>query len=143
MTTETRERGRVQSEAERITSLETLIAATLPHLATKEDVAPIPHLATKEDVAPIPHMATKEDVAVIPHLATKEDVAPIPHLATKEDVAPIPHLATKAQLEQVRGELLSEIKEAESRLIRWIIGAAIALAAVIVASIALAERLLG
>ena len=143
MTTETRDRRRVQpevrSEAERITSLEAMIAATLPHLATKEDVAPISHMATKEDVAVIPHLATKEDVAPIPHMATKEDVAVIPHLATKEDVAPIPHLATKAQLEQLRGE----INEMESRLIRWIIGAAIALAAVIVASIALAERLLG
>ena len=134
MTTETRDRRRVQpevrSEAERITSLEAMIAATLPHLATKEDVAPISHMATKEDVAPIPHMATKEDVAAIPHLATKADVAAISHLATK------------AQMEQLLG-VKGDLKKMESRIIRWIIGAAIALAAVIVASIALAERLLG
>ena len=99
MTTETRERNRAQtevrSEAERIASIEALIAATLPHLATKADLAAIPHMATQ------------------------------------------------AQLEQVRGEFMSELKEMESRIIRWIIGVAIALAAVLVASIALADRLLG
>ena len=75
-------------------------------------------------------------------MATKEDVAAIPHLATKADVAAISHLATKAQMEQLLG-VKGDLKKMESRIIRWIIGAAIALAAVIVASIALAERLLG
>jgi hypothetical protein len=34
--------------------LEALFTATLPHLATKEDIAMLPHLATKEEVAKLP-----------------------------------------------------------------------------------------
>ncbi len=57
-----------------VTRIEATLTATLPHLATKAEVAEImktlPHLATKAEVAEI--------LKTLPHLATKAEVAEKP-----------------------------------------------------------------
>jgi hypothetical protein len=85
------------------------IAATIPHLATKDDLnelkAAIPHLATKDGLA--------ELKAAIPHLATKDGLA--------EVKAVIPHLATSADLKAGIGSLRAEISAMETRIIKWMV----------------------
>lgn len=83
------------------------------------------------------------------NLATKTDIATIHagieklRLATKTDIATI-HAdieqlkqATKADIEQLRLATKTDIAELESRLLRWMIGAMIAQAGLIVALIKL------
>ncbi len=55
--------GRLEATMAR---LEAMFIATLPHLATRQDIVILPHLATKEDIALLPHLATKEQVAALP-----------------------------------------------------------------------------
>ena len=100
------------------------VAATLPHLATRDDVR-----AVRVEVAEV-RAEVRAIAAVMPHLATKADLkdvktevgaiaAVIPHLAMKTEVgaiaAVIPHLATKADL--------AELSE---KLIKWLIATGIA-----------------
>ena len=61
--------------------------------------------------------------ATLPHLATKADLAPIAHI-----MAVMPHTATKADLATM-----------ESRLIRWMVGSWIAMAAVVTAAVRFAH----
>ncbi len=68
------------------------IEATLPHLATKVEMAEVlktlPHLATKAEMA--------EVLKTLPHLATRAEMA--------EGLKTLPHLATKAELADKPGK---------------------------------------
>ena len=77
------------------------IAATFPHLATKEDLKKLEAQVNRVE-ATIPHLATKEDL--------KKQEAQIHRVE-----ATIPHLATKADLSAM-----------ESNIIKWIIATVIA-----------------
>ena len=80
-----------------VTRIEATLTATLPHLATKAEVAEIlktlPHLATKAEVAEL-KVEMAEVVKTLPHLATKAEMAELsktlPHLATREELADKP-----------------------------------------------------
>ena len=73
--------------------------------------------------AVIPHLATKADVA---NMATKDDIA---NMATKDDIA-----AINAKVEAMNAnivELQVGIEKGQNSLIRWFIGVALALAAIL------------
>jgi hypothetical protein len=53
-TTTERLDGRIGRLEAGFARLEAPFTATLPHLATKDDIAILPHLATKEEVAKLP-----------------------------------------------------------------------------------------
>jgi hypothetical protein len=97
------------------------IAATLPHLATKDDVR-----AVRVEVAEV-RTEVRAIAAVIPHLATKADLKDV-----KTEIgaiaAAIPHLATKADLGAVR----AEIAELGTKLISWLVATGIATAGLVV-----------
>ncbi len=89
------------------------IAATLPHLATKDDVTSV-----RTEVAII--------AAIIPHLATKDEVTSV-RTEVASIAAVVPHLATKADLKEEIGGVRAEVAELGAKLIRWMIATAIAL----------------
>jgi len=64
-----------------VTRIEATLTATLPHLATKAEVAEIlktlPHLATKAEVAEL-KAEMAELSKTLPHLATREELADKP-----------------------------------------------------------------
>jgi len=91
------------------------IEATVPHLATKADVA---NMATKDDIA---NMATKDDIA---NMATKDDIAAIN--------AKVEAMNAKVEAMNAKiGELQVDIEKGQNSLIRWFIGVALALAAIL------------
>jgi hypothetical protein len=92
------------------------IAATLPTLATKDDLH-----AVKDDVSDL-RTEVRAIVAVIPHLATKGDLKDV-KMEVGAIAAVIPHLATKADL--------AELSE---KLIKWLIATGIATTGLIAAA---------
>jgi hypothetical protein len=108
------------------------ISATLPHLATKDDLH-----AVKDDVSDL-RTEVRAIAAILPHLATKDDVR-VEISAVRVEVAEdrtqvagiaavIPHLATKADLAAVRVEVV----ELGEKLIKWLIATGIATAGLVV-----------
>jgi hypothetical protein len=93
--------GAVESSVSEARADVGVIKATLPHLATKEDIRRV-----EADVGAVK--------AVLPHLATREDLKQV-----EADVsavkAVLPHLATRA-----------DINALEAKIIRWMIGLVIA-----------------
>ncbi len=108
-----------------------VIAAKLAALATKLR----PLIAAAPVLAGLPEQLkqfalTKESVRT----AVKDILDPaLEGLATKADLS---RLATRADLDQRATELKEAVTEMESRLIRWIVGIAAVLAALIVAATA-------
>ena len=94
----------VESNPQDISNRLTAIEATIPHLATKADVA---NLATKDDIA---NMATRDDIA---------------NMATKDDIATL-----NAKIEAAN-ERLTAIERGQFALIKWFVGVALALAAIL------------
>ncbi|HEY6926562.1 MAG TPA: hypothetical protein VI653_23965 [Steroidobacteraceae bacterium] len=110
--------GAVESSVSELKVQVSGIAATIPYLATKDDLrevrgevaaiaARIPHLATNDGLA--------EVRAVIPHLATRADV--------KDGIG-----CLRAEIGSVRAEMRTEISSVraemgamETRIIKWMI----------------------
>ena len=103
----------IESNPQDISNRLTAIEATIPHLATKADVA---KLATKDDIA---NMATRADIA---KLATKDGVA---NMATKDDVA-----ALNAKFEDAN-KRLTAIERGQVALVKWFVSVALAFVAIL------------
>jgi hypothetical protein len=88
------------------------IAATIPHLATKEDLKNLEAKVSGIE-AVMPHLATKEDLKNLEAKVSGIE-AVMPHLVSGVE-AVIPHLATKADLGAM-----------ETKIIQWIIATVLA-----------------
>ncbi len=88
---------------------------TLPHLATKAEITEL-RADMQEIRGALPHLAPRSDVqeikSILPHLALRSDV--------QEIKSALPHFATRAELRGV-----------ETRIIKWFIGTAITLTALV------------
>ncbi len=89
-----------------VTRIEATLTATLPHLATKAEIAEV-KVEMAEMVKTLPHLATKAEMAEF-KVENAEMVKTLPHLATRAEMAEIsqtlPHLATKAALAEKPGK---------------------------------------
>lgn len=103
------------------------IAATLPHLATKDDVR-----AVSVDVAEV-RTEVRAIAAVIPHLATKADLKEEIGGARGETVAIGASLSAeigglKGEIAALGEKLSAKIAASQTRMIQWTIGIIIAVA---------------
>ena len=98
------------------------------NLATKTDIAMLGR-ATKTDIAMLGR-ATKTDIAMV-----KADIATLGR-ATKTDIAMV-KAELQAEIQHVKAGLQVEIQKVKSDLLKWMVGAMTAQAAVIIGFITL------